>query len=421
MTFIMDKQSENESCFERRNNVKLVIPEGVETIPERAFLNNCIVEAIILPRSLRRIEHKAFHGCRNLKCVHIPEGTVFIGSSAFAECVNLEKIVIPSSVRRILPWSFMGCTSLEEVKLHSKILSIEEEAFRGCSSLLNIDIPDHIAEIGKRAFIYSGLQSVSLPEAIEKVYPWAFACCENLTTVSFGAVKTICEGAFYNCKRLQNVILPSSLIVIEEKAFERCKSLTNIFIPEYVSRIGNLAFGCCRSLKNIVVDNKNYYFSDKKGVLFDKQHKKLIVFPGGRTGEYNIPDGTEEIAVYAFYECSELSNLTFPSSLKYISERAFDECTKLKEIVIPSEVNMSDDIFHVSYYGNKKYPVHSFDMSIVDIHISDKSHVVDREYFHCKNLKTVTIDDGVVCWDGSLFMVYIIRKSSYTRKCNPHL
>ena len=34
------------------------------------------------------------------------------------------------------------------------------------------------------------------------------------------------------------------------------------------------------------------YFSEKDGVVFSKDGTKLIVFPSGRSGDYQIPDGT---------------------------------------------------------------------------------------------------------------------------------
>ena len=46
------------------------------------------------------------------------------------------------------------------------------------------------------------------------------------------------------------------------------------------------------SLTEIKVDPENPYFSEKDGVVFSKDGTKLIMFPSGRSGDYQIPDGT---------------------------------------------------------------------------------------------------------------------------------
>jgi len=45
-----------------------------------------------------------------------------------------------------------------------------------------------------------------------------------------------------------------------------------------------------------------------------------------------------EIGANAFYGCSNLKNVTFPSTLKYIGNSAFNKCTSMTAITIPSNV-----------------------------------------------------------------------------------
>lgn len=54
------------------------------------------------------------------------------------------------------------------------------------------------------------------------------------------------------------------------------------------------------SLTEIKVDPENPYFSEKDGVVFSKDGTKLIMFPSGRSGDYQIPDGTVSVGDYAF-------------------------------------------------------------------------------------------------------------------------
>ncbi len=65
-------------------------------------------------------------------------------------------------------------------------------------------------------------------------------------------VETIRTKAFYKCTELREIILPSSLVSIEEKAFFRC-SINEITLPEKLQTIGKDAFSYCTGLKEISV------------------------------------------------------------------------------------------------------------------------------------------------------------------------
>lgn len=53
------------------------------------------------------------------------------------------------------------------------------------------------------------------------------------------------------------MVLPNSLISIEESAFSHCKSITTITIPENVLEVGEDAFNRCDTLLHIHVLSPN--------------------------------------------------------------------------------------------------------------------------------------------------------------------
>ena len=61
-------------------------------------------------------------------------------------------------------------------------------------------------------------------------------------------VTTIGNGAFYNCTKLTEIIIPDSVTSIGNSAFYWCTKLTEIIIPDSVTSIGNYAFYRCTSL-----------------------------------------------------------------------------------------------------------------------------------------------------------------------------
>ena len=97
----------------------------------------------------------------------------------------------------------------------------------------------------------------------------------------------ILEEAFYQCKTLNKVIIPSSVTSIGESAFQGCSSLTSVEITDSVTCIGDGAFYLCTSLNNVT-----------------------------------ISEGVTSIGDYAFFKCNFI-NIEIPLSVTKIGMSAF--------------------------------------------------------------------------------------------------
>ena len=159
-------------------------------------------------------------------------------------------------------------------------------------------------------------------------------------TIDGRKVTVLGNSTFQYCTQasdIESVTLPVSLTTIEKNAFYNCEKLKSVTIPPNVSSIGLAAFveGLSESsLTEIKVDPENPYFSEKDGVVFSKDGTKLIVFPSGRSGDYQIPDGTVSVGDYAFYYCVNVSSITVPGSVRSLGEGAFGNCSSLTKAVL---------------------------------------------------------------------------------------
>lgn len=159
-------------------------------------------------------------------------------------------------------------------------------------------------------------------------------------TIDGRKVTVLGNSTFQYCTQasdIESVTLPDSLTTIEKNAFYNCEKLKSVTIPPNVSSIGLAAFveGLSESsLTEIKVDPENPYFSEKDGVVFSKDGTKLIVFPSGRSGDYQIPDGTVSVGDYAFYYCVNVSSITVPGSDRSLGEGAFGNCSSLTKAVL---------------------------------------------------------------------------------------
>lgn len=110
---------------------------------------------------------KGVGSCTDVDIVlpHVYEGKFVteISQSAFADCENIKSVYIPNTVNRIYRYAFSLCVKMESVKFeeNSQLHTIDQQAFQKCKSLKSIEIPASVINIGKEAFVGSGLVSVT--------------------------------------------------------------------------------------------------------------------------------------------------------------------------------------------------------------------------------------------------------------------
>ena len=80
---------------------EITIEDGMEGIPEEAFLDCKGVTQINLPSSVRKISYNAFRGCERLTSVVLSDGLEELDSTAFRFCYALEELHFPASLKTL--------------------------------------------------------------------------------------------------------------------------------------------------------------------------------------------------------------------------------------------------------------------------------------------------------------------------------
>ena len=222
----------------------ITLPDGLESIGDKAFYSCSSLTAIDIPSSVTSIGEEAFRSCTSLKDVTLPDGLESIGSYAFRDCTSLTAIEIPSSITSIGTSAFNGCTSLEAVTLLEGLQSIGVAAFRNCSALTSIDIPASVTSIGKSTFDgCTSLAAATLPEGLQSIGEYAFQHCSALTSIKIpGTVKTVGMCSFQDCSGLASLELAEGVQKLGSSAFQNCSALTQVTLPASLTEVGIRVF-----------------------------------------------------------------------------------------------------------------------------------------------------------------------------------
>lgn len=219
--------------------------------------------------------------------VVIKSGVTGVGSGAFTGCTALKKVSISDTVKKLDLNTFSGCTALEAFAVedgNEAYASADGVLFNAGKTLLiscpvgktgAYTVPETVTEIEKSAFTASGVESVSMSDAVNAVG----------------------EGAFSNCSKLKSVVLPKGLKELKKSLFSGCSALEAISIPDSVKTLGEGVFSGCAALK-----------------------------------EVKIPGEVTVIPKNAFSGCTALESVSIPASVTAIKEAAFDGCTALKNV-----------------------------------------------------------------------------------------
>ena len=163
-------------------------------------------------------------------------------------------------------------------------------------SLINIpptvthdDVTYTVTDIDIEAFYYQkGIREVNLPATIEKIDTAAFYLSSlREITVQEGLKRINCGGL--SSTQIQEIILPQSLLYLEEESFSGCRSLRHITIPDSITSIPRFCFSFCDTLNQV-----------------------------------NFPEEIDTIEEGAFAGTAALCRVTIPSHVRYIGRVAFN-------------------------------------------------------------------------------------------------
>lgn len=396
-----------QQCYSLQN---ISIPEGLASIGNYAFYQCSLLNEISLPDSVNSIGTGAFKDCVELKSLRLPASLSNVPASIISGTL-IESITIPASVTSINTTAFSKAYKLREFiveegnenfSVRDGILFSSETPYILPNVLCSDDetwtVPEYITSLPSQFFAYKTAGTVVIPSTVTEMVSSYLFKNSRIKEVIIETPFTEIHSYMYNYSHLEKIVLPDLVTYIGAYAFNGCSNLKEIIIPENVTYLDNTAFSKCSSLVRLEIQSSsvdlnalfsiqslhnsvfgysdtlikklswtssletlilagNDYFTVVDNVLYTKDMKTLVLYPGGiAQNEFTVPEGVTRIEALAFRENDNLTKVILPESLVSIGHTALYSCANLKTFEFRSynapllEHYVNDDFYQYSIF-----------------------------------------------------------------------
>lgn len=327
------------------------LPDSLVQIGASAFAGSGLIR-LEVPESVRSIGSRAFSRCDDLRDVGLSRGLESVGDEAFAHCRSLVYLSIPATVREMgVRVTFDTRVSEGHVAGEGDVGSVTAFVFADNAGVLYRRVPDGTedacdksadagfgspeSQLGALELIDASALTLAeyrvLP-GTRSIGPRAFSKNAFVQRVSLPeGVKIVGDRAFAECAALFAIELPDTVEEIGERAF--CGApLKAVRIPRALARLGERAFGVVESgadasrltLRSCQVAEGNERFFVHDGLLCERlpgedgeegENVRVIV-RAGADRDVSLPEGTVEVAPYAFAGAWGIDRLFIPRTLR---------------------------------------------------------------------------------------------------------
>lgn len=309
------------------NKSIVVVPEGVTELAPCLFWDNQVIEEVILPDTLVNISGDTFYNSSNLRKVNIPKNVKFMGNNPFAGCPNIE--VINESPY----FNFVDgiLYNRDFTRLIYYPISKKDDRY---------EIKEGCRILGKHSFyLCDNLKEVVIPSSIIKLENNPFSGCTKINLVNKSDYYHIDDSVIYD-KDYSSVIgclnsINTDCLVLKDvkricrNSFWNCKGIRKIVLPKTLESIGYNPFVSCSNIE-FESNSENYMVYDN--ALYTADKSKLVCYPAKYAiGDIYLPDEVITLERGAFSGSDRMTNIHL-HNVSIISKTCFTNCNSLERV-----------------------------------------------------------------------------------------
>lgn len=309
------------------NKSIVVVPEGVTELAPCLFWDNQVIEEVILPDTLVNISGDTFYNSASLKKVNIPKNVKFMGNNPFAGCPNIE-VINESPYFNLVDGILYN---RDFTRLIYYPISKKDDRY---------EIKEGCRILGKHSFyLCDNLKEVVIPSSIIKLENNPFSGCNQITLSNKSPYYHVEDSVIYD-RDYSSVIgclnsIDTDCLVLKDvkricrNSFWNCKGIRKIVFPKTLEDIGYNPFVSC---SNIEFESNSDKYIVYNNALFTADKLKLVCYPAKYAiGEVHLPDETITLERGAFSGCDKLSNIHL-HNVSIISKTCFTNCNSLVSV-----------------------------------------------------------------------------------------
>ncbi|MDA3893248.1 MAG: leucine-rich repeat domain-containing protein [Salinivirgaceae bacterium] len=358
-----------QKAFQNQALTSLNLPTTVTFIGNQAFINNQI-DNLTIPANVQAIDDNAFSD-NGMTTLILEEGIVSIGQYSFNNN-NLTNLIIPNSVTNLEDGAFQS-NQISALTMGTGVKQIKNRTF-GDNRITTLVIPDGVTNIENEAFADNLITSLTLPESVTTINApfsgnaiaevngepsngiifgrYGDGSINNTQIASYGGVAnvidfipetvtTIRNGSFQN-NGLTSVITPGSLRDIDHRAFAE-NNIVSLILNEGLQHINGMAFFnnylTSLDIPSTVTNLGGGFVNMNTISTINGEATNGIIYALTDDGSGTV-DSTKVIS-YAGSQKVITADL-FPENLTTIGDNAFQN-SELTSVTLPSSVTHIDN------------------------------------------------------------------------------
>lgn len=257
-----------------------------------------------------------------------------------------------------------------------------------------------VTSIGFSAFEKApSITEIVLPNTIIRIEEYAFHHCDELKKVDIpSSVTYLGDFAFRSCGKLTTVNIPAGIKKIGTYTFSYCEALKDFYVPATVDTIRTMAFSYCK-LNNVYIMRPTPPVTEEMPCYSGSGHEPKLIVPYGSQAAYQadanwnnlemaeMPKPSFDGLYYDFNEAAQTATLTYELKQKSINYIGLPET-----VTLPATVN-NDKSYALTAIGDFAL---AYNRSVESLIVPAGVTAIGNSAFEvCEKLSAISLPEGV--------------------------